>query len=204
MMRKVLLAGASAMAFSALVSATAVDATTITFPYPNGTPITTIGIATFSLQDGAYGNPAYAAGAPVTGSFGAYGQLGNSQTGEYPTAAILDVSFSSPVSNISFTFDNFGYNFSSFAATYGAGHALLGSTGLGDPGCAYGCSRSVAGSGVTDLQFNNGEGTSRSWEFGVSSISFTSVPEPSTWAMLFGGFGFIGYVLRRRVLRAVA
>ena len=203
MIRKVLLAGASAMAFSALVSATAVDATTITFPFPNGTPITTIGIATFSLQDGSYGNPANAAGPPVTGSFGAYGQLGNSQTGDYPTASILDVAFSSPVKNLSFTFDNFGTNYASFAATYGAGHALLGTTGLGDYGCSSGCSRSVAGSGVTDLQFNNGE--SGNWEFGVSSISFTSaVPEPSTWAMLFGGFGFIGYVLRRRVLRAVA
>ena len=27
------------------------------------------------------------------------------------------------------------------------------------------------------------------------------VPEPSTWAMMLGGFGFLGYVLRRRILR---
>ena len=30
----------------------------------------------------------------------------------------------------------------------------------------------------------------------------TPVPEPSTWAMMLSGFGFLGYVLRRRVLRA--
>ncbi|HLZ82391.1 MAG TPA: PEPxxWA-CTERM sorting domain-containing protein [Caulobacteraceae bacterium] len=195
MIRKVLLAGASAMAFSALVSATSADATTITFPFPDGTPVTTIGIATFSLQGGL------ATGTPVTGSFGVYGALGNSPTGAYPTSAILDVAFSTPVKNVSFTFDNFGANYASTATTY-AGATPLASTNIGGfPFSSYFATGTVGGSGVTDLKFNNGEGASRSWEFGVTSISFTAVPEPSTWALMLGGFGFLGYVLRRRVLR---
>jgi hypothetical protein len=201
MIRKVLLAGASAMAFSALVSASSADAATISFAgYANGTPVTTIGIATFSLQQGAYGAAGNAAGPPVTGPGGSYGALGNSQTQNYPTADILDVAFSRPVSNISFHFNNFGSNYSSTATTY-AGAAVLGSTAIGGfPFCCGFSYGTVAGTGVTDLKFNNGEGTSRSWIFGVSSISFT-VPEPSTWALMLGGFGFLGYVLRRRVLR---
>jgi hypothetical protein len=202
MLRKILLAGAAASAFSLLVSAGAANATTITFDYPNGTPITTVGIATFSLQQGAYGNAAYASGPPVTGSFGVYGTLGNSMTGEYPTADILDVAFSTPVKDISFTFDNFGGNYSSTVTAFGPGGVVLGTTAVGGgafyESLAYG---TVAGSGVVDLQFNNGEGTGRNWEFGVGEVTF-AVPEPMTWAMLLTGFGFIGYVLRRRIERA--
>ena len=39
----------------------------------------------------------------------------------------------------------------------------------------------------------------------ITSISYEpvggSVPEPSTWAMMLSGFGFLGYLLRRRILR---
>jgi hypothetical protein len=188
------------MAFSALVSASSADATTtISFTgFPNGAHVTTIGDATFSLIGGPDSS-----GSPTTGPFGVYGMLGNSNSEGYPTSAILDVTFSSPVKNISFTFNNFGGNGyhdgGSFAATYGAGHALEGLTSVAYAG---GGLYSVAGSHVVDLQFNNSEGTSRSWLFGVGEITFDSaVPEPSTWAMLLSGFGFIGYVLRRRVLR---
>jgi len=37
---------------------------------------------------------------------------------------------------------------------------------------------------------------------GYVEIFSLGVPEPSTWAMMLGGFGLIGYVLRRRILRA--
>jgi len=205
MIRKILLAGASAAAFSALVSATAVDATTYTINfglYPLYTPVTGGPDVTISLQGAGsnYGT------VPVTGSFGTY-SLGNSSTGEYPTANILDFSFASPVSNISFFFDNFGgpyagicpgYRGCSYATTFDSHGVVEGSTSLAN---AYGGYYRVAGSTVSDLQFSNG---ANDWEFGVYEVTYTTgVPEPATWAMMLGGFGFVGYILRRRVLRAV-
>jgi len=200
MIRKILLGGASAMAFSALVSASTADATTINFgAYPLYTPITTVGDATFSLV----GGPGY--GTPVTGSFGSYA-LGNSPTGAYPTADILNVSFAAPVSNVTFTFDNFGNNGYFGAPSYAfafSGATLVGATNLGYEPYGYAFAPgAVAGTGITDVEFYNGSGGNYSWEFGLGEISYTSgVPEASTWALMLGGFGFIGYVLRRRVLR---
>ncbi len=206
MIKKILLAGASAAAFSALVSATTADATTYTIDfglYPLYTPVTSGPDVTISLQ----GAGTYYGTVPVTGSFGTY-SLGNSSTGEYPTANILDFSFATPVSNISFYFNNFGtqtygcpgYRGCSYATAFSSSSVVEGSTFLG--GLGYGGYASVAGSTVSDLQFTNG---SNDWEFGVYEITYTTgVPEPTTWAMMLGGFGFIGYMLRRRVLRAAA
>jgi hypothetical protein len=204
MLRKILLTGAAVSAFSMAVSAGAANATTISFAgFPNGVPVTTIDGVTFSLQQGAYGNPANAVGPPVTGPFGDYGQLSNSQTGEYPTADILDVSFSGGAHDISFFFNNIGVNYSSTATAFGKGGVLEGSTALGGYAFAYGAYGSVAGNSVVDLQFNNGEGTYRSWQFGIGEITFSpGVPEPASWALMLTGLGFLGYVLRRRVERA--
>ena len=42
-------------------------------------------------------------------------------------------------------------------------------------------------------------------DFAIDNLSFASaVPEPSTWAMLFLGFGAIGLMMRRRQSRTVA
>ena len=35
-----------------------------------------------------------------------------------------------------------------------------------------------------------------------NSVTVSSVPEPATWTMMIGGFGFAGVALRRRVLRS--
>jgi hypothetical protein len=37
--------------------------------------------------------------------------------------------------------------------------------------------------------------------FATNSTFGSAVPEPSAWALMLGGFGFMGYVLRRRVFR---
>lgn len=188
---------ATAIGASLLVagSASAQSTQTIDFStYPLGTPVTTVGDATFTLQGGP------GTGIPVTGSFGT-ASLGNSPTGDYPTAQVLDVAFAAPVSNISFTFDNFGDNSAfgpSTATAYNALGAVVGmlniSTGAYANSFAPG---SIAGSGITDLKFDNGSGGTYSWEFGVQTLSFdAAVPEPATWAMMLVGFGMLGAGLR--------
>jgi hypothetical protein len=200
MISKFLLAGAAAAALSTCVAAPAANAATVTLDFtalPYGTAVTTQypGVTVSLAGPGA-------TGAPITGSFGRP-YLGNSPTGNYPTNEILDFAFSSPVSNISFYFDNFG-GYSS--ACSGFGGCSYATTNGSDGGSTYignlfeGGYGSVPGTHVTDLQFSN---SGNNWEFGVAEVTYTTgVPEPSTWAMLLGGFGFIGYAMRRRVLRA--
>ncbi|MDB5482388.1 MAG: hypothetical protein JWO83_3441 [Caulobacteraceae bacterium] len=197
MIRKILLAGASAMAFSALVSATVADATTVDFTtLPYGTPVTNqFPGLTFTLKGAGsqYGTT------PTIGTFGS-SYLGNSAQSAYPTAQILDIGFSSPVKNVSFGFSNFGYS------KYGSGDSFATTLDkLGNVEASVSVNNveggivSIGGNSVSDLQINN---NGNNWLFGVSELTYSaSVPEPSTWAMLLGGFGFIGYVLRRRVLR---
>jgi hypothetical protein len=38
----------------------------------------------------------------------------------------------------------------------------------------------------------------------IDNVALTSVPEPSTWAMMLAGFGMMGFALRRRRLAAAA
>jgi hypothetical protein len=178
-----------------VASATTIDFSTL----PLYTPVTTQfpGVV-FSLM----GGPADPTQPPVTGSFGSP-SLGNSPTGEYPTTNILDIAFSSPVSNLSFTFDNFGDNNGFGAPSYF--YAYDGSSGLissGNIGSVNGFpSVAVTGSGIRDLQISNGSGGSYDWEFGVGSITYAAAPEPATWILLMSGFGGIaalGYLQRRR------
>jgi len=48
----------------------------------------------------------------------------------------------------------------------------------------------------------SGAGTSDTLGGYVDSIKLTAVPEPATWAMMIGGFGLAGVMLRRRQCRS--
>jgi PEP-CTERM motif len=173
---------------------------------PAGTAVTNqySGVV-FSLQGGTAGP-----GNPTTG-YGWYdstSSLNNSPNpatspkagSGYPTANILDIAFSSGVSGVSFTFNNYGTNSypnnSNFAA-YGPGNTFISS---GDLGNVNGFSLvSVTGSGITDLKISNGTLGNSDWMFGVGELTYTSaVPEPSTWAMLLLGFAGVGFMAYRR------
>jgi hypothetical protein len=39
---------------------------------------------------------------------------------------------------------------------------------------------------------------------GDGYVDITAVPEPAAWSLMLSGFGFIGYMLRRRVTRPAA
>lgn len=90
----------------------------------------------------------------------------------------------------------FTYNGPDFQTT-GGPFASVNFNGLG--------ARSTFGSTILDAFFtetvkNNppGEAMTPAYQVGNVSVPFAAVPEPSTWAMMLGGFGLLGFSARRR------
>ena len=191
---------------TALLTAPFVQAATVDIDFSSyavGTAFSTqIAGVTFSLMGGPGTH-----GAPVTDGWG-NGGLSNSDTGDYPTAAILDVKFSGPARNINFNFENYSSTASGNGATYYAAYsatgALLESAAVGGGGYF-----ALASSGIVDLQFNNNSGNADSWLFDVRTLhadvaTVSAVPEPETYAMLLAGLGLTGFMARRKYVKAAA
>jgi hypothetical protein len=180
---------------AALIAASSLaNATTINFSgLANGTAVTTqyAGVV-FSLQ----GLPD-AAGAPTTNNYSGEG-LSNSNNPDYPTANILNIAFTSPVTNVSFTFDNNGSNATTYDA-YNASNAIVGSGSLQNDN-SFSTVITVAGSGIRDLQIDNNAGDA-SWYFAIQELTFSAsaaVPEPASMALLGVGILGTGVFGRRR------
>jgi len=179
--------------------ASAAKADTIDFSsFPLYTPITAVDGVTISLYGGA------GTGTAETGSFGT-ASLGNSPTGDYPTSDGIAFSFSGPVSNVSFTFDNFGdnsdFNGGSFEQAF-SGATLVDTQYISAANANSFGTVNVGGSNITLLNVDNGTDGAFNWEFGVGELTFTpssgAVPEPSTWALMLIGFGMVGFAMRKR------
>jgi hypothetical protein len=184
------------LAALALVAAPGLTkADTINFgTYPSGTPITSLDGITFSLVGGPDSS-----GPPLVGYDSAVPTgLTNSTNPDYPTANILNFAFSTPVSGVSFTLNNYGDNGTTFYAAYSGATLVATANVSADQGFGL---ITVPGSGITDIQFNNGDDSSTSWYFAVPTISFTasSVPEPGSFILLgLGLAGVVGYHRARR------
>jgi hypothetical protein len=195
-----LLAGASAMTLLATVPVANAATYTLDFStLPFFTPVASGPGPLDSIS--MYGGPV-SGGTPVTGSFYT-ASLGNSPTGEYPTSTGIDFSFSSPVKDVSFTFNNFGANYASYWQTNTGASGNIG----GLPWSGSFSLVSVSGT-LTDLKVSNGEGGNFNWEYGIGQISYTTaVPEPATWALIMSGFGgmaLLGYLRRHRPVAKTA
>lgn len=75
----------------------------------------------------------------------------------------------------------------------GGGGGFSGGGGGSYGGGGGGGGSVIAGANQQVLAYRTGDGE-------IDIIS--SAPEPGSWAMLLTGFGFVGYVMRRRLLRA--
>jgi hypothetical protein len=181
---------ASVFAATAIAQAESIDFTTLAY----GTPVTNQypGVV-FSLAGGGA-----TTGSPVIGGWtGPTWGLSNTNSGNYPTASILDIMFTSPVSDLSFTFENWGSGNGSFYTAYD-GTTVVDTLDIsGVP--AWGLV-TVTGSGITELQLNNNTGGG-DWEFAVGGLSFTpdaATPEPGSFLLLGTGIAGLAGLLRRR------
>ncbi|MDL2358613.1 MAG: PEP-CTERM sorting domain-containing protein [Pseudomonadota bacterium] len=173
-------------ATSLQANATTIDFTTV----PTGTAVTNqyAGV-TFSLAGGVD-----SAGAPTVGR----GGLTNTRySGAYPTAEFLIATFAPTVKDVSFTFNNAGYNGANNFALYNASHALIAGGAMSGSGDVFYDLSSYTG--ISEIQWSNGRATNNWWQK-LDSVSFTQeaskVPEPGSLALF--GLGLAGFAVLRR------
>ncbi|RYF96029.1 MAG: PEP-CTERM sorting domain-containing protein [Caulobacteraceae bacterium] len=167
----------------------------VTFSAVNGTDSSVLPVATnyAAGPSGPLYSGNYLANAPSGNPF-ANGQL-------TPRYDILRLTFNGTADSISLSLNNFSNIGRTTFNAYSASDALLQSfTTFANEGWA---TRTVAVNGVARLDLLNNVFNGSPTYFGIDQLNYTlnaapAVPEPATWAMLIGGFGLTGGVMRRR------
>lgn len=110
-------------------------------------------------------------------------------------ADLVQISFASPVSNISLMLDSLGGQSVTFNL-YDALNNLLETQTVTSGNSSY-VPVNFASSGVSRI---DGLQPDDGWAWAFDNLTFngSAVPEPSTWAMMLLGFGGIGLTMRRR------
>lgn len=157
---------------------------------PDGS-VSTIGDVTFSLAGiGDSGDPR------ISSEYG--GGLWNFANGAvaYPSNTILRAEFDSPVSNVTFDFDNQGGK-STFWSIFDVSDVLIATGPLSTDFFDF-----TSYGNIKSIEWNN---NGNNWLFKVKTLSYdsvttASVPEPSVLALL--GFGLVGIGFARKKKRA--
>ena len=142
-------------------------------------------------------------GAGDPGNWGVAGTNGSTFSGFNGGSYAATIGFASAVNG--FRLDSSRTNGSSVGDTLTVSAYLLGSL-LGTQNILFGDINSwttVSFSGLLDEIRIQGNG-SGFHPFGVDNLVFgvgRGVPEPSTWALMIGGFGLAGVALRRRAVK---
>ena len=144
-------------------------------------------------------------GAPAIGYFsGPQTGLTNTTSGGYPTSEYLYLNFTAGVSDVSFTFNNWGdgngTNFTAYSGSTVVDSGLLDEAPY-DSSVGYGLV-DVTGSDITSIVFDNATGGSANWVYAVGDLSYTpAVPEPGTLSLF--GTGLVGLcgLFRRKLSR---
>jgi len=167
--------------------APATQATTIDFTtFADGTSVTTIGDATFSLA--GVGE----AGSPVIDTAFGGGLWNSSDNASYPTNTILRVVFAAGASGVSWLFDNEGGKTTSWTMFDSASSVIA--TGSNSTSGGFQLNDQSSFSGVSRIDWNN---NGNNWLFALGSITYTAeTSEPATIAIF--GLGLLGIAFARR------
>lgn len=174
---------AGSMLFAATLSA---HATTIDFTSMAAQNVTSIGDVTFSLAGEGEQGDAYISGDQYGGG------LWNSTDASYPTNTILKAEFDTTATGIMFDFDNEGSK-ATFWSLFDSSDSLIATGSL-----STGNFDLSTYTGVKSIEWNN---NGNNWLFAVETLTYqttSAVPEPSTYALMLGGLGLVGFMATRR------
>jgi hypothetical protein len=155
---------------------------------------------------GGYGANGVGVGAGYGGGFGSPGSFPGGATGA--PGGGFGTNYSSPYSGTGFYLGGaggpgFAYGGAGGSGFAGGGGAFIGGGGGGGAsGGGGGGKYGGGGGGGGSYAFVGVNEHALTYKAGDGEIEIVAVPEPASWALLLGGFGFVGYVLRRRVMRA--
>jgi hypothetical protein len=193
MMKIALMIGAAAVALVTIAVPAKAGNIDIDFSTYANTFLSSASGVSFSLA------PGYAVNGlgttPFVNAFNNPNEIANSANfGNYPTSNQLIFSFLSPVTNVSFFFNNYGSPSSgrgdSQFYAYDAASSLVSTGDIGSC-CGFGGTVAVPGTRIKTLIVDNNTGDPtgdfRSWLFGIDSLSARTVPEPGALALLGGG-----------------
>ena len=212
MFSKIMMATIAATGLASAASATAFDFESVSFGLYSPLSLSADGLGLTVTTEG-YAQGFVHVRSPNVPGMGQVAVLGTKTAAlNVGNFAPLRFAFDHQISSITFSFGDGGGDSDSpvLVEAYASGGAFLGSatTGYGPNfGSLKSLTLAYAGASYFIASSGTDSGNDNSLYWDVSNVvSSSAVPEPASWAMMLGGFGLIGGVLRssRRTMLSFA